>query len=449
VSVLLGNGDGSFQAGALFRAGAGRYVWPNSVVVADLDGDQALDLVTSNTARGDDVTVLLGNGDGSFQPFTSFAVGGYNSYDVAVADLDGDSVLDLVTANATDYYSYNVGSVSILLGNGDGSFQAAATFAVGDLPSYSVAVADLDGDSILDLVTANAGDYYSPNVGNVSILLGNGDGSFQAATFFEVSDRPRSVAVADLDGDSILDLVTANAGGYYSPNVGNVSVLLGNGDGTFQAAASFAAGIGANSVAVADLDGDSILDLATANVGSSYTDFGSVSVLLGNGDGSFQAAASFVAGDTTASVAVADLDGDSLPDLVTANYGNDNVTVLLNQGEPTVRTEIDIKPGSDSNPMNPSGQGNLPVAILGSESLDVAEIDAATLTFGPARASYVHRGGPHFEDVNGDGFADLMAHYRIKETGIAFGDIQACVSGETLDGTPFEACDSIRTVPDR
>jgi hypothetical protein len=121
---------------------------------------------------------------------------------------------------------------------------------------------------------------------------------------------------------------------------------------------------------------------------------------------------------------------------------------IIVSDRPIRLVDIVIKPGSDPNSINPSLDGDLPVAILGSNIFDVEDVDVHTLAFGPGDAWFDHSHGPHFEDVNGDGFTDLMAHYRIEEAEIAFGDTEACVTGELLDGTPLQGCDAVRTVPD-
>ena len=174
----------------------------------------------------------------------------------------------------------------------------------------------LIGDGKADLVIAN------DQTGTVSVLLGNGDGTFQGPTTFSAGTAPVSVAVADVTGDGYSDLIVAN-----DTNPGSVSVLLGNGNGTFQSPTSFAAAAQPLSVAAMDVNGDGKPDLVVA-----YANSASVSVLLGNGNATFQSPISFATGPDPASVAVADVNGDGRPDLVAANAASNTVSVLLNAG---------------------------------------------------------------------------------------------------------------------
>jgi hypothetical protein len=175
-------------------------------------------------------------------------------------------------------------------------------------------VGDFNGDGHPDLVTANF------NTNNVSILLGNGDGTFQAVVNYAVGQSPRAVLVGDFTGDGESDLAVANRAS------NSVSVLLNNGNGTFQAAVNYPTGNGPLSLAAADFNQDGNLDLVTANWSS-----GTVSVLLGNGDGTFQARQDYPSlGSYPWSVAASDFNGDGYPDLVVANRNSNSVVVLIN-----------------------------------------------------------------------------------------------------------------------
>jgi hypothetical protein len=297
---------------------------PASVATGDFNNDGSLDLAVSNLTSNT-VSVFLGNGDGTFRSAVDYPVGMEPRF-VVVADLNGDGVPDLVVVNHVG--SFSAGSVSVLLGNGDGTFQPAIKYDVGTGPS-SVAVADFNGDGIPDLVVTN----YNGN--NVSVLLGNGDGTFQSPVNFDTGMNPDSVAVGDFNGDGNTDLVVANR------NSRTVSVLLGNGDATFQAPVPYTAGAGPFCVLVADLNGDGILDLAVANQNDNM-----VSVLLGNGDGTFQGARNYAAGSRPWLVVAADFNGDGISDLAVAD-NSAGVSVLLGNADGSFQAPMSFMAGSN------------------------------------------------------------------------------------------------------
>ena len=307
VSILLGNGDGEFQAHVDYAVGKG----PSSVVIGDFNGDGKSDVAVRNQLSNT-VSILLGNGDGTFQSAVNFATGAGNARMVA-ADLNGDGKLDLATTNIID------GTVSILLGNGDGTFQNHVDYAAGLLP-LPLAVGDVNQDGQLDLVVGNISD------NTYTVLLGKGDGTFQPYTSYATITNPQSVILADFNGDGRLDLAVFSEGG----NPG-LAILLGKGDGTFQSFADYATGCGSDgtdcTAAVADLNGDGKLDLAVRNGPAN-----SVSILLGNGDGTFQNPLSFATGQQPDQVTVGDFNGDGRLDLVVANLSSSAVSVLLQDG---------------------------------------------------------------------------------------------------------------------
>ena len=314
LSVLLGNGDGTFQAQSLYGVGWG----PATVITADFNGDGKPDLAVANgESNVNEVFILLGNGDGSFGGGGPLVWPFHTPQWLAAGDFDGDGQVDLAVAsygtNGT-FPSYP-GTADVVLRNADGTYQRPTSYSAGTDP-FGIMTADFNHDGFLDLaVTDN-----NPPFG-VSIMLGNGDGTFQPAMFYATGRNPRIGAIADFNGDGNLDIAVANC------IDNNVSILLGDGLGGFAAPVNYAAGTNIQLLAAGDFNGDGKTDLVTADSGSN-----TVSVLLGNGDGTFQSAIAYPVGNAPMWVAVADVNGDKAPDLVVANSGDNAVGVLLNKG---------------------------------------------------------------------------------------------------------------------
>ncbi|NJM24109.1 MAG: DUF4347 domain-containing protein [Richelia sp. SM1_7_0] len=311
VSILLGNGNGTFNASTTVAVGFNPY----SVSVGDFNSDGKLDLATANYVSNN-VSILLGNGNGTFSTtVTNIGAGALNPISVSVGDFNGDSKQDLATAND---FSDNV---SILLGNGNGTFSMAVTsLGVGASTPVSLSVGDFNGDGKQDLVTAN--DFSN----NISILLGNGNGTFGATpNVIAVGNNPNSVRVADFNGDGKQDLAVTSLAG------NNISILLGNGNGTFSPALTptVAVGFAPYSVNVGDFNSDAKQDLAVANYDENNNN---VSIFLGDGSGGFSAAPipNITVGNSPVSVSVGDFNGDGKQDLVTANNDAGSISVVLN-----------------------------------------------------------------------------------------------------------------------
>lgn len=436
VSVLLGQGDGTFASAVHYGTAAG----PFGVTVADFDRDGSPDLAVANY-RADSVSILTGNGDGTFDTAVDYAVA-HRPSAVAVGDFNGDGAIDLATSN------FGSANVSVLPGAGNGTFGAAANYPAGTNP-YSVATGDFNADGLTDLTVAN-------NSGGISVLLGSGNGTFQAPISRTAGAEPNQVSTADFNGDGKADLAVLSGEGItILMNVGtcsvscgtiaapvhhavggspyglatgdfnrdgnldaavsarstsNVSIVLGNGDGTFYAGVTAGVGTNPDSATAGDFNHDGKLDLAVANSGSDNS-----SVLLGNGDGTFQTPVPYALGTTPNSIGAADFNRDGNADLYSANGGSGNVSVLLGNGNGTFQAPLHATAGTTpfhaaAGDFNRDGKTDLAVANSGSGNVSIL-IGNGDGTFQTA----VHFGAGTSPrsvvsaDLNRDGKEDLMA----------------------------------------
>jgi hypothetical protein len=440
ISVLLGNGDGSFHPAGLFASGS----YPVWADVGDFNGDGKPDVVTANYS-GNSVSILPGNGDGTFSAHNDLQMAPTPD-SVVTGDFNGDGKLDVAVANATGNL---VGIVTLALGNGDGTLRIGKKAAVGPLPE-SIASGDFNGDGKLDLAVANL----QTGVNTVSLILGNGDGTFQPDQEFATADGPYRLAIADFNRDGRLDVVVAapsNLGSFASillgngdgtlqphvdyatgentdwvmpinvngdfypdlavvytdcmfgvcsgPGTGAVSILVATGRGTFGPRQDFPTDLDPAEVALADLDRDGILDAVTANTNSS-----TVSVLLGKGDGSFQQHVEFPTGASPEGLAVADFNGDGVPDLAVADSSGNTVSILLGKGDGSFQGHADL----------PTGQ--FPVSIVAGDFNNDGKVDLA-----------VGNGGPNVVSIlmgNGDGGFKAFQTFAVAgpATSLAAGD---------------------------
>ncbi|MBI3476964.1 MAG: VCBS repeat-containing protein [Acidobacteria bacterium] len=357
VALLFGNGDGTFQAARALDTGA---FYATAVAVADVNGDTHPDLlVTNRCTTGSNcsglASVFLGNGDGTFASAQNYSTGGLSPFSIVTVDVNGDGKADMVMGNLTKTVNDVSGTIGVLLGNGDGTFQGPQTYPSGGIYANAIAVADVNGDHVLDVVAANDcfGNCSADSDSAIGVLLGNGDGTFRSAQLYDSGGlSASSVAIADVNGDATPDVLVANR----RAENGSVGVLLGNGDGTFLPIHTYdSMGNSATAIAAADTNADGKPDVIVANGQLNSSDSrGSVAVMLGHGDGSFQAAPIYSPGaNLNTSATMADVNGDGKPDVIVASACTPpsctgSVDVLLGNGDGTLQPPLTYDSGGSS-----------------------------------------------------------------------------------------------------
>jgi len=323
---------------------------PFADAVGDFNGDHILDIAVVNY-NSNNVSILLGNGDGTFRPAVDYTVGTEPSAITAV-DLNHDGVVDLAIADEIN----RTIAVMINKADGSGTFHTPVLYPADRAPRGIVA-GDLRGIGIQDLVVAN-------NLGdNVSVFLGNGDGTFKPYVSYPAHTHPKSVALGYFNNDKHLDIACANH------DTNDVSILIGNGDGSFKAPVNYPVGLNPRHVMVADFNKDGNADLLTAKGGAA-----TISILYGKGDGTFQPQVVYTAAASPRWVAIDDFNNDGFLDVATSNYGASSVSVLLGTGVatpgsafvPAVSYQVGKNPtGLASGDFNGDGKPDIAVAVGG------------------------------------------------------------------------------------
>ena len=395
VSILLGKPDASYAPRVDYAAG----LYPHALVAADFSGDGRLDLGVVSPGAGT-VSVLIGNGDGTFQTHSDHSVG---SYPVAIlaADFNGDQRADLAVLNKGD------STVSILLGVGDGTFEGQRAITV-DTNPVAMATGDFNVDGKPDLVTANNNRNGAVGLnGTISVLLGAGDGTFGRVDE-DAGYSPAALAVGVFNSEGKSDVVVAGSGS-------GPLILFGNGDGTFQSPVALPLGYSiliVTSVAAGDFNHDSRFDLAFASDASPPQP---LVILLGNGDGTFQAPLSTPTSSAVTGMAWGDFNSDGAADVALSDLYPHGVSVLLGNGDATFGTQTDVELTS-SLALQP---GPLLVADFdGDNKLDAAApiLATATPTFAVVRG-------------NGDGTFQPAVASPLGSSGV-YGSVSSMAAGD-------------------
>ncbi len=323
VSVRLGNGEGGFGTAHEFFV-VGGYIPPSSISIADFNNDTRPDIVVSDAVNY--FSILLGNGDGTFQS----AVTTYGGGIAAVGHFDNDNNIDVVVNWIDgDWWTH----VQVYRGNGQGGFVAGPdTYYSG---YGEMAAVDLNNDGQLDVATSEG-----------LVFLGDGNGWLQYDWGQQSLQSGGAVATGDFTGDGKADVIVAGTG---------VAVLRGRGDGSFEAPNRYSVSGSHTAVATADINADGRLDAIVTD-----SDAATVSVMLGNGDGTLRIGGAFATGTSPSGVTVGDFNGDGRPDVAVANAGSNNLSVLINDGNwntvPPAPLTADLAQGKDPPPVTTGGR---------------------------------------------------------------------------------------------
>lgn len=428
LSILLGNENGVFVLSNSYPIDA------HSITAGDFNEDGNTDLVSAG--QGSNLSILLGNGDGTFNVAGGIFVPGPPPREISFrsiksGDFNKDGHLDLLAAGFRQYRAV------VLFGNGNGDF-SQPEFVIASITGAgspvrlsglsAVGVGDFNKDTNLDLAVLNRDE------SRIFLFFGDGNGEFSFPISFEAGANPRSLSVEDINRDGHIDMIVSGS------VVARPTVLLGDGLGNFVTKISFNLGTEEWTDAIADFNQDGSLDIAAPNF---FT--GSVDVGAGDGNGLFIFGNAFPVGGIPRGATSGDFNNDGFPDLAVANpaSGTDKISILLNNL--VLKINIDIKPKSFPNCVNLKSQGLIPVAILGDERFDISKVDPLSLQFVGVGIAIKKNGEPQvaFEDINNDSRLDLISHFETDKLLLTGEEESATLTGKLFNSKAIRGTDSI------